>query len=159
MFVNILRKITEVQFFALVALLVAVESLLVFAGVLPPMVESNIGHSILFFLRMAVFLGFAWTLVGKPILHTLMKGGIIALVGAVTQIIFIFIGKTMGLVLLGIATPSDLILYIVLLLSTIVSVLFGAVIVSTAAWIFAQMIPTSVKKSAETTTKIKRRKR
>jgi len=155
MFVDILRRVKEMQFFALVALLVAVESILVFAGALPPMMEDHIGHSIFFLLRMAVFLCFAWTLVGKSLVQTLVKGAVIALAGVVTEIIFIFIGKATGRVLLGIATPSDLILYIALLFSAVISVLFGAVIVSTAAWIFTQMVPVA----AKTSTKAKKRKK
>ena len=155
MFVDVLRKVKEVQFFALMALLVAAESILVFAGALPPMMEDHIGHSVFFLLRMAVFLCFAWTLAGKPLVQTLVKGAVIALTGVVTEVIFVLMGKVTGLSLLGIAMPSDTFLYIALTISAVINALFGAVIISTAAWIFSQMGP----KAAKTSTKAKRRKR
>ena len=155
MFVDVLRKVKEVQFFALMALLVAAESILVFAGALPPMMEDHIGHSVFFLLRMAVFLCFAWTLAGKPLVQTLVKGAVIALTGVVTEVIFVLIGKVTGLSLLGIAMPSDTFLYIALTISAVINALFGAVIIPTAAWIFSQMGP----KAAKTFTKAKRRKR
>ena len=155
MFVDVLRKMKEVQFFALMASLIAVESVLVLAGALPPMMEDNIGHSLFFLLRMAVFLCFAWTLAGKPLLQTLVKGAVIALVGVVTQVVFILIGKATGKVLLGIAIPSDTLLYIALAISAVINALFGAVIVSIAAWILSQMAPKAVK----TSVKAKRKKR
>jgi hypothetical protein len=157
MFANALRKMKEVQFFALMALLVAVESILVFSGVLPPMMEGHIGHSIFFLLRMAVFICFAWTLAGKPVLQTLVKGAAIALAGVVTEVIFVFIAKATGRVLLGIATPGDTLLYIALAISAVINALFGAVIVSIAAWIFSQMAPKPSK--AKASAKLKRRKR
>jgi len=150
MFVDVLRKIKEVQFFALMTLLVAAESILVFAGALPPMMEDHIGHSLFFLLRMVVFLCFAWTLAGKPLVQTLMKGAVIALVGVVTQVIFILIGKVTGQVLLGIAIPSDTLLYIALIISAVINALFGAMIVSTAAWILSQMTPKFAKRSTKT---------
>jgi len=165
MFVDILRKVKEVQFFALMALLIAIESILVFAGALPPMMENNIGHSVFFLLRIAVFLCFAWTLIGKTLVQTLVKGAVIALVGVVTQVIFIFIGKATGQVLLGIATPSDTFLYIVLSITTVINVLFGAVFISLAAWIFSQIrsnsraVSQTAPKAVKRPTKAKRRKR
>ncbi|VVB73655.1 Uncharacterised protein [uncultured archaeon] len=150
MFIDTLRRMKEAQFFALMALLVAVESILVLVGALPPMMEDNIGHSVFFLLRMAVFISFACTLVGKPLVHTLLKGAVIALAGIVTQVAFIFIGKATGRVLLGVVVPSDLVLYLALLISAAINAVFGAVIVSLSAWILTTLCPkagTSSKKS------------
>jgi len=154
MFVDVLRKVKEVQFFALMALLVAAEYILILAGGLPPMMEDHIGHQAFFVLRMMVFFAFAWTLAGKPLVQTLVKGGTIALTGVVTQVVFIFIGNAVGRVVLGIAVQSDTVLYIVLTISAAINILFGAVIISFAAWFFSKMRP-----KATISSKIKKRKR
>jgi hypothetical protein len=78
-----------------------------------------------------------------------MKGAVIALAGVVAQVIFIFIGKATGKVLLGIATPGDTLLYIVLVITAVINALFGAVIVSIAAWIFSRMAPNAAKRSVK----------
>lgn len=148
------KKMKDVQFYELLALLITVQCLLVFAGLLPPLSENNLINSLFFWLRMILFIVFGFVLADSPLLESVFKGGLMAFIGVVVEAILLFIGSAIGRPLLGLTIPSEFLLYLALMITAVMNIIIGAILVSLSAWFFRMLKPKSKEK-----TKKKKRKR
>jgi len=143
---ELIKRMKDVQFYALMAMLVAAEGILVLAGVLPPLAVSDPVHTLFLCVRMAAFVLFGYKLATGGFGRALLKGSFMALSGMIVEVVLLFIGRMIGTPLLGIPAPNDFILYLSLLVVVVANVILDSMIVGLSAWFFVKLVPGKEKK-------------
>jgi hypothetical protein len=133
-----------VQLAGAIIFLVIFESVLVIAGILPPVMSYSLGNVVFAGLRLAI-IAYAGTLILEGgMMRAAKQGAILGFASSFTLCLLTIVCKSFfNIAILGISVPSQSYLYIVLAISVLANSLLGA-IVAAVSYFIAKLV---VKKS------------
>jgi hypothetical protein len=140
---------SEKHFIGLIAIISAVNVLLILLGKLPPMSSANAVSMALNLLSIAALLGLGYAISSKGMKHAAMTGAFAMFVSVIIVYIGIFIGRFTGKSVLGLPTPSDSVLLFNLLLLLVANALIGAVVVAVSAAVTGLLQPKALQKNTK----------
>ncbi len=136
----------EIRFYVIIAALTVLESLLILAGILPPLSSYSAGQIVLILAQVAtvIYMGFSFAKLGLK--KVAVKGALAGLVMMAIVSVFSAIGYIKGIPVLGIPMQSASYLPIVLLVTAIPNILLFAVFAVVGALLAQKFKKTTKKK-------------
>jgi len=130
-----MKKLEFVHFASAIVLLSVLEVLLILEGIIPPLSEMSSANLIFSLTSLAVLFAIGWRFSDDSLMQSIWKGATAMFSAFIIVIIGVFIGRAANKPLLGIIVPSDLTLYLVLLVNLFINMVVGAVVVAAGAFI------------------------
>ena len=124
---NFLKKINEMYFYVIIPFIALFESFLIIIHAIPP--ASSISFEVigLMVLLLVLLFLFGWKI--KDNKKAIKKGFTVAVLVAIISLASVFLGKALGVPILGMSFPNLLSLYIFFIINTALILLIGTFVV------------------------------